>query len=68
MTIQIIAAFGTLILLTLVLYVLVARPRINHWGATDQEHQARRVPEISPAGQRTCDQQGYGAPSRAVVL
>lgn len=40
MTIQIIAAFGTLILLTLVLYVLVARPRINHWGATDQEHQA----------------------------
>jgi hypothetical protein len=26
------------------------------------------VPEVSPAGQRTCDQQGYGAPSRAVVL
>jgi hypothetical protein len=25
------------------------------------------VPEVSPAGQRTCDQQGYGAPSRAVV-
>ena len=40
MTIQLIAAFGTLILLTVVLYVLVARPRINHWGATDQEHQA----------------------------
>ena len=27
----------------------------------------RGVPEVSPAGQRTCDQQGYGAPSRAVV-
>jgi hypothetical protein len=40
MTIQLIAAFGTLILLTFVLYVVVARPRINQWGATDQEHQA----------------------------
>jgi hypothetical protein len=40
MTIQLIAAFGTLLLLTFVFYVLVARPRINHWGATDQEHQA----------------------------
>jgi Berberine and berberine like len=29
---------------------------------------ARGVPEVSPAGQRRCDQQGYGAPSRAVVL
>src|SRR4029453_12959507 len=29
---------------------------------------ARGVPEVSPAGQRTCDQQGYGAPSRAVIL
>jgi methylphosphotriester-DNA--protein-cysteine methyltransferase len=28
----------------------------------------RGVPEVSPAGQRTCDQQGYGAPSRAVFL
>jgi hypothetical protein len=40
MTIQLIAAFGTLILLTFGLYVVVARPRINQWGATDQEHQA----------------------------
>ena len=40
MTIQLIAAFGTLILLTVVLYLIVARPRINQWGATDQEHQA----------------------------
>jgi hypothetical protein len=29
---------------------------------------ARGVPEVSPGGQRACDQQGYGAPSRAVVL
>jgi putative transposase len=27
----------------------------------------RGVPEVSPGGQRRCDQQGYGAPSRAVV-
>jgi hypothetical protein len=40
MTIQLIAAFGTLILLPFLFYVLVARPRINQWGATDQEHQA----------------------------
>jgi putative transposase len=28
----------------------------------------RGVPEVSPAARRTCDQQGYGASSRAVVL
>jgi putative transposase len=26
------------------------------------------VPEVSPAGQRRCDRQGDGAPSRAVIL
>ena len=40
MTAPIILAFGTLLVLTGVLYVLVARPRINQWGATDREHQA----------------------------
>jgi hypothetical protein len=40
MTAPIIFAFGTLLLLTGVLYLLVARPRINQWGATDREHQA----------------------------
>ena len=41
MTAPIILAFGALILLLgAALYVVVARPRINHWGATDQEHRA----------------------------
>lgn len=41
MTAPIILAFGALILLlSAALYVVVARPRINHWGATDQEHRA----------------------------
>jgi hypothetical protein len=33
-------AIGTLLLLTGVVYILVARPRIHQWGATDREHQA----------------------------
>ena len=40
MTAPIILAFGTLMLLLGALYVVVARPWISHWGATDQEHQA----------------------------
>jgi hypothetical protein len=40
MTAPIIVALGALILLLGVLYVVVAGPRINQWGATDQEHQA----------------------------
>jgi hypothetical protein len=36
--------------------------------ASEAALRARGVPEVSPAGQRTGDQQGYGAPSRAVVL
>jgi hypothetical protein len=39
MTTSIILALGAL-LFAGVLYVVVARPRINQWGATDQEHQA----------------------------
>jgi hypothetical protein len=40
MTAPIILALGTLILLLAVTYVVVVRPRINQWGATDQEHHA----------------------------
>jgi hypothetical protein len=40
MTTPIILAFGALLVFAGVLYVAVARPRINQWGATDQEHQA----------------------------
>jgi hypothetical protein len=40
MTGSIILAFGALLLLAGVLYVVVIRPLINRWGATDQEHQA----------------------------
>jgi hypothetical protein len=40
MTIPISLAFSTLILLLSALYVVVVRPRISQWGATDQEHQA----------------------------
>lgn len=40
MTVPSISALGALTLFTVVLYVVVARPRINQWGATDREHQA----------------------------
>jgi hypothetical protein len=40
MTAPIVLAFGVLLLLLAVLYVVVARPRINQWGATDQEHES----------------------------
>lgn len=40
MTAPIILTFGVLTLLLGALYVVVARPRINQWGATKQEHQA----------------------------
>jgi hypothetical protein len=40
MTSSIVLALGTLILLTGVLHVVVVRPRINQWGASDQEHHA----------------------------
>jgi hypothetical protein len=40
MAAPIILAFGALLLLAGVLYVVVIGPRINQWGATDQEHQA----------------------------
>ena len=38
MTTWIILAVGALLLLAAVLDVVVARPRITQWGATDQEH------------------------------
>jgi hypothetical protein len=40
MTSFVIPVLGALLLVAGVLYVVVARPRINQWGATDQEHQA----------------------------
>jgi hypothetical protein len=40
MTTSIIWAVGALLLFAGVLYFVVARPRINQWGATDEEHQA----------------------------
>jgi hypothetical protein len=40
MTAPIILTFGVLTLLLGALYAVVVRPRINQWGATDQEHQA----------------------------
>jgi hypothetical protein len=40
MTAPIVLALGTLILVLGALYVAVARPRINQWGANGQEHQA----------------------------
>jgi hypothetical protein len=40
MTAPIILVLGALLLIAGVFYVVVARPRINQWGATDQEHQA----------------------------
>jgi hypothetical protein len=40
------------------------RGRRPHWR---HHHLARGVPEVSPVGQRRCDRQGYGAPSRAAV-
>jgi hypothetical protein len=40
MTPSILLALGALVLVAGVLYVVVARPLINQWGATDQEHQA----------------------------
>jgi hypothetical protein len=36
--------------------------------ANDHTGGVRGVSEVSPVGQRTCDQQGYGAPPRVVVL
>jgi hypothetical protein len=35
-----ILALGALLPVAGVMYALVALPRINQWGATDQEHQA----------------------------
>jgi hypothetical protein len=40
MTSFVISVLGALLLVAGVLYVVVARPRITQWGATDQEHQA----------------------------
>jgi hypothetical protein len=40
MTAQILLAFGVLILLVGTLYVVVVRPLINQWGATDEEHRS----------------------------
>jgi hypothetical protein len=39
-TTSIILALAALLLVAVVLYLVVARPLINQWGATDQEHQA----------------------------
>ena len=40
MTTPIVLTFGALLLFAAVLYVVVARPLINQWGATNQEHRA----------------------------
>ena len=40
MTAPIILVLGALLLIAGVFYVVLARPRINQWGATYQEHQA----------------------------
>ena len=40
MTASILLASGILILLVSGIYVVVVRPRINQWGATDEEHQS----------------------------
>jgi hypothetical protein len=40
MTTSTILVLGALVVVVGVLYVVVARPRIHQWGATDQEHQA----------------------------
>ena len=38
MTALLLLAFGVLILVVGTIYVVVVRPRINQWGASDQEH------------------------------
>jgi hypothetical protein len=40
MAASVLLASGILILLMSGIYVLVVRPRINHWGATDEEHRS----------------------------
>ena len=46
-------AFGVLLPAAGVLYAVVTRPRINRWGATDQEHQA------TWPGDRLLERPGY---------